>query len=829
MDPGSAADRKAPPSKKPRLEALPNGALVPEPEDVIDDMDDLYGTSPVLPESPIKSAPQEPTQAAPSPLVASAPVFQLPGLGLSSDILQHQVNGNGNDSAMPSLVSEKVVLRNDTTNVDAIDDVGHTQGVGEGEELGIRAATVQILDTTLSNAPTNAPDASMVFTSMNPDYDLGQNSEPLKDTSPSEEGVEDTGSKSDAPLPPQSLESPTHEDSAVEIAQQGKEPASEITNIAETTCKRGDDRHSVNGVLKTSSEADQAIQMQQPSSIRMGPSTSNTIEVSNTGEHILDAEAGLSTALKELPEADEALGEPEFEIDSSPIESSSSETSTDSSSSDDSDDDYEMLDPEEEARRLMAEDIGSDGEGASKVKGTGIGHVRTLNEKPDEIVEKPNITVTTDMKIEELGSVENLVDNLALIKANISGEYQVLETGSVICLEDKTVIGVIAETLGRVQQPFYSVRFTNAAAISEIGISKGTKIFYVEQHSTYVFTQVIKAIKGSDASNLHDEEVGDDELEFSDDEAEAEHKRRVKTQRQSRREARAGGDRDGLSNGPRQGGRGGNRGGNGFQDRNIQDRVREFNMQHGDAAVINYDDKSDDGELYTPLVRPSNLYEMMGNREAPLEGTTISVNNFRDARGGNRGRGDHGRGGRGDRGRGRGGKGGGGRDRGGFSRNGGGIDRQARRSYTPPTHSNGDRPSYAQYDHNPPQHNSFAPPASYAPPHMPPSYQSSTHQPPYPPPPNHYHNAYAQAYPQAQYQQSAQHFPQHGYGQQHHPLSQNYYQPQQQHPQLQQTQQYNRPPNPSDIPPGAYVNPAFFANANTFVPAGRGRGVGPPR
>jgi hypothetical protein len=38
----------------------------------------------------------------------------------------------------------------------------------------------------------------------------------------------------------------------------------------------------------------------------------------------------------------------------------------------------------------------------------------------------------------------------------------------------------------------------------------------------------LKAQKGSDASNLHDEEVGENEAEFSDDEKEAEHKRLMK-------------------------------------------------------------------------------------------------------------------------------------------------------------------------------------------------------------------------------------------------------------------------------------------------------------
>ena len=43
--------------------------------------------------------------------------------------------------------------------------------------------------------------------------------------------------------------------------------------------------------------------------------------------------------------------------------------------------------------------------------------------------------------------------------------------------------------------------------------------------SRFVFPSQIKAIKGSDASNIHDEEVNEDEIEFSDDEAEAAYRR----------------------------------------------------------------------------------------------------------------------------------------------------------------------------------------------------------------------------------------------------------------------------------------------------------------
>lgn len=337
-------------------------------------------------------------------------------------------------------------------------------------------------------------------------------------------------------------------------------------------------------------------------------------------------------SLEELIEAEKMNVDAEFEIDSSPIQSSSDTSSVSSSSEDSSDDDYEMLDPAEQARRLMQEDGGSDDDGAEKGNKTIAGPLRTLNEKPDEVVKKPDITVTQDMKIEELGVVENTIENLVLIKAKISGEYQVLEFGSVLCLESRVVIGVVGETLGRVQQPYYSVRFTNAAAISEIGISHGTPIFYVEQHSTTVFTQPLKAFKGSDASNLHDEEVGDDEIEFSDDEAEAEYKKKLKLTKQAKRGARQG-QINGMPWGARHG--------SNNNLRNPDDRSKDDNH----TTRIKYDDHSEEDDLYTPLIRPSNLHEIMGPREAPLEDQNVRQRT--DATNQERSR-DHGRA-RGDR------------------------------------------------------------------------------------------------------------------------------------------------------------------------------------
>ena len=528
-------------------------------------------------------------------------------------------------------------------------------------------------------------------------------------------------------------------------------------------------------------------------------------------------------AVEGLADVDKDTEEAEFELDSSPLESdSSSDDSTDTSSSDDSDaDDYEMLSPAEQARRLMAEDGGSDGDG----KGKGLKAIaevpRTLNEKPDEFVPKPTVAVTEDMKIEELGLVENMVENLALIKANISGESQVLESGSLLCLQDRTVIGVVSETLGRVQQPYYSVRFTNATAITEAGIERGTKIFYVAQHSMTVFTQPLKAFKGSDASNLHDEEVGDDELEFSDDEAEAEHKRQIKQQRIAKRNNRDS-QPDGYSHGPQQRPRDYGPPNGGLHP--VQERPpesAEAALDYDDTNGMEIDSKEDEDGLYTPLTRPSNLHEILSGKQPP-------VSNHRGRGNANRGRGDSRGSHRGSkRGRG-GGRGIRGSERGGNHnwRNSGGKD-QAHGHPVPPTaQTNSFSP--AQTHGLPPRPTSEAT-VNQRPTHQGISFPYPTpQQSPLPSPARHnyqqqpqshthpgYPLQYANPYNQSYFQQPAHHtYPSHV------PQQNYYHNPQQSIPHQGYAQQFpsqsdkafapRQPQYPASIPPGAHINPNLF-------------------
>lgn len=243
----------------------------------------------------------------------------------------------------------------------------------------------------------------------------------------------------------------------------------------------------------------------------------------------------------EAAEANKGDEGAEWQFDTSDAESSniddknsnSSDSGSDSDSDSescpqDSDSEYPRLSLEEQARILIA-DGEEDGE-KSSAKGEVL---RTKNELPEDAIEvrKPDIMLSTTDVLEELGEVQTVVGKLALIKAKVSGEYQVLNEGSVLALENRVVIGEVADLLGRVQSPLYTVRFSTKDEIKDQGIAIGTKIFFSPKHSSFVFTKALRAQKGSDASNLHDEEVDENEVEFSDDEAEAEYKRMLKEKR----------------------------------------------------------------------------------------------------------------------------------------------------------------------------------------------------------------------------------------------------------------------------------------------------------
>lgn len=332
-----------------------------------------------------------------------------------------------------------------------------------------------------------------------------------------------------------------------------------------------------------------------PTPLQAGEIQASDTQSGHDGLPIPNASDTTTTVKEEGPSEMQA----EWEEDSDPLEDSSSSSDSDSSDSDDTDDEeYEMMDPATAAKMLMAEEGGEDDDTPASKQPTKV-QVRTNNEKPAEIMPRPNITITPETELVHVGVIQNIVDTFVLVAADTTGDYQVLEQGSILCLPDRSVLGAVAETLGRVQQPMYAVAFTSRDEIDQLGITKGAKVTYVVSHSTFVFTQALKAQKGTDASNLHDEEPDDHEIEFSDDEAEAAHKRARKEARKSGK-SRAGPEHTSTVSAP------------------------------PPSGPINYDDDEDASEGYNTLTRPT---EMTPNLSQTSRGSDRSRGRGRGGRG----------------------------------------------------------------------------------------------------------------------------------------------------------------------------------------------------
>ncbi|TKA44493.1 hypothetical protein B0A54_05238 [Friedmanniomyces endolithicus] len=548
----------------------------------------------------------------------------------------------------------------------------------------------------------------------------------------------------------------------------------------------------------------------------------------------------------------------EWQFDASDAESDKdASSSSDSDSDTSSEEEYKMLDAATAAKILMQGEGDDEDEGGKGKKG-GDRQPRTQNEVKVTVIPKPQVTITESDKITLLGTVERAVEAMILIKGATPGEYQVLESGSVLCTAERTVFGVVAETLGRVQEPMYSVAFNSAQEIKDAGLEEGVKLYYVDAHSTFVFTQPLKNMKWTDASNIHDEEVGDEEMEFSDDEAEAEYKRMKKLAKKGGRGGMGAvpgrGGRGGHENGPRTFGAPGHDSGQTY----VNGSGNDAPSQQSYGGALSYDDDDVADEFYSPLKRPDNLSQMMASSGSPPpprpqpNGSDRGRGRGRGDRG--RGRGDRGRG-RGDRGRGRAGfnndrgsrgggrggshddrsqRGGGGGERGGHGGQANGGGHRGNAQSFPDRHNNdGSRGGQHHQQPLPPKPAGVAMPSASPPP-------SAHHGQPQQYAPSQSYGSYPQASHQQQPPQT-QNYQFGGYTFQYgNPTAPARPQAQTQHPQQtaydgyhnqqqQQQQAYQQSPPAGAIPPGAYVNPAFYQGHPQQQQQAGGYGAWPPQ
>lgn len=150
------------------------------------------------------------------------------------------------------------------------------------------------------------------------------------------------------------------------------------------------------------------------------------------------------------------------------------------------------------------------------------GIVKTAHEIVDIVVEKPNFEVTSDMDIVLAGSIFQIIDNVIVVHCRPGCEYSTLDQGSLLIYHNREIMGEVFETFGPVARPYYSVRFNDAKEINMEHGKIGASVYYVPAYekTQIVQTETLRKIKGTDASNVYDEELGEDEMEFSDDEKE---------------------------------------------------------------------------------------------------------------------------------------------------------------------------------------------------------------------------------------------------------------------------------------------------------------------
>lgn len=172
------------------------------------------------------------------------------------------------------------------------------------------------------------------------------------------------------------------------------------------------------------------------------------------------------------------------------------------------------------------------------------GPIKSKNEQEEVAPVLPSdFKIDPGAAIELIGEVYVSSEGSLIIKAYNSAEYRVLKEKSVLCFADRKPIGYVCEVFGPLKCPYYRVKISSESSNE---YSKGTQVYYVVQGAEFELTERIKIIKGCDASNGNDEEVAENELEFSDDAAEAEHKKSKKRKRKRKQDGEDGDTAEGY-------------------------------------------------------------------------------------------------------------------------------------------------------------------------------------------------------------------------------------------------------------------------------------------
>ena len=169
-------------------------------------------------------------------------------------------------------------------------------------------------------------------------------------------------------------------------------------------------------------------------------------------------------------------------------------------------------------------------------KYTGTRH-EIINEKERKDYPIP-FDVTLEDKFEECGIVKNIIENEILMIAINNNVLKVLNLDNIIFLSDKKSIGFIDDVIGQIDNPVYAIKLYPSIIDEKIveKINPGDKLFFCSNRANVINAIELKnKSKGCDASNAFDEEVGEDEIDYSDDEEEVQAKIRRKNNKKNKK------------------------------------------------------------------------------------------------------------------------------------------------------------------------------------------------------------------------------------------------------------------------------------------------------
>ncbi|XP_020596942.1 H/ACA ribonucleoprotein complex non-core subunit NAF1-like [Phalaenopsis equestris] len=154
------------------------------------------------------------------------------------------------------------------------------------------------------------------------------------------------------------------------------------------------------------------------------------------------------------------------------------------------------------------------------------GPIRSKNEVEDlPPVPMVKVTLQASHQLLPVGVISSIMGNRVIIEGSVL--HNPLNEGSILWVMDTRLpLGLVDEIFGPVKNPYYIVRYNTEEEVPA-GIRVGVAIAFVAEFASQILNDKELYRKGYDASGENDEEV-DNEVEFSDDEKEAECKKSLR-------------------------------------------------------------------------------------------------------------------------------------------------------------------------------------------------------------------------------------------------------------------------------------------------------------